>query len=156
MRITETKKKKMQIEDKLINSFNPQDRDSQYTEKARKMRDMRPGMGRVNLDAEGRKTGYSTHRMAHEIGEAIGGDPGKWYAFPTLFPDKKKPNRWIDYGGGQVPHLKGKDEQYTGADLKGAYEEAIRRGEVFPFGKDKKAAEKFSLGSWKPESHVRR
>ena len=141
MRITETKKKKMQIEDKLINSFNPQDRDSQYTEKARKMRDMRPGMGRVNLDEKGRKTGYSTHRMAHEIGEAIGGEPGKWYAFPTLFPHKKNTGDWIDYGD----------------DAPGAYREAIRRGEVFPFGKDKKAAERFSrLGSWKPESHVRR
>ena len=129
----------MPVEDKIIDSFKPQDRDSQYTEKARKMRDMRPGMGRVNLDAEGRKTGYSTHRMAHEVGEAIGGESGKWYAFPTLFPHKKKSGRWLDYK----------------KDIQGAYKEAVGRDEVFPFGKDKKAAEKFSLGSWK-EEHDRR
>ena len=128
-----------------------------YAEKARKMRDMRPGKGRANLDKEGRVVGQSTHKMQTEIGDALiemgikGPESGKWYSFPTLFPDKKKPNRWVDYGGGQVPHRKGKDERYTGADLKGAYEEAVSRGETFEFGKDEEAAIKFGLGSWKSE-----
>ena len=128
-----------------------------YAEKARKMRDMGPGKGRANLDKEGRRVGQSTHKMQTEVGEKLlelgvkGVEPGKWYSFPTLFPDKKKPNRWVDYGGGQVPHKKGKDKQYTGADLKGAYEEAVSRGETFEFGKDEEAAIKFGLGSWKSE-----
>ena len=126
-----------------------------YAEKARKMRDMRPGKGRANLDKEGRVVGQSTHKMQTEIGDALiemgikGPESGKWYSFPTLFPDKKKSNKWIDYGGGQVPHKKGKDERYTGADLRGAYEEAFRRGETFEFGKDEEAAIKFGEGSWK-------
>ena len=119
-----------------------------YAEKARKMRDMRPGKGRANLDKEGRVVGQSTHKMQTEIGDALiemgikGPESGKWYSFPTLFPDKKKSNRWIDYGGGQ------KEGQRS--DIKGAYQEAFSRGETFEFGKDKESALKFGEGSWKP------
>jgi len=118
-----------------------------YAEKARKMRDMGYGKGRANLDKEGRVVDYSTHKMQTEVGERLlelgikGVEPGKWYSFPTLFPDKKKSNRWIDYGGGQ--------KEGEGADLKGAYQEAVSRGETFEFGRDKEAAIKFGLGSWK-------
>jgi hypothetical protein len=58
-------------------------------------------------------------------------------AFPTLFPHKTKPNRWIDYD--------------KGGDISGAYDEAKSRGEVFEFGHDKKEARKFAKGSWKPK-----
>tara|TARA_R100001244_G_scaffold128414_1_gene99335 strand:+ start:128 stop:580 length:453 start_codon:yes stop_codon:yes gene_type:complete len=118
-----------------------------YAEKANKMRE---GMERPNLDKYGKRIGQSTHKMQTEIGEKLlelgvkGVEPGKWYSFPTLFPDKKKPNRWIDYGGGQDERLNGK-----GADLRGAYEEALSRGETFEFGKDEESAIKFGLGSWK-------
>jgi hypothetical protein len=118
-----------------------------YAEKARKMRDMGLGKGRANLDKEGRVVDYSTHKMQTEVGEKLlelgvkGVEPGKWYSFPTLFPDKKKPNRWIDYGGGQ--------KEGERADLRGAYQEALSRGETFEFGRDKEVAIKFGLGSWK-------
>tara|TARA_R110000751_G_scaffold262815_1_gene362126 strand:+ start:63 stop:515 length:453 start_codon:yes stop_codon:yes gene_type:complete len=118
-----------------------------YAEKAREMRDMGPGKGRSNLDKEGRIVGQSTHKMQTEVGEKLlelgvkGVEPGKWYSFPTLFPDKKKPNRWIDYGGGQ--------KEGERADLRGAYQEAVSRGETFEFGRDKEVAIKFGLGSWK-------
>jgi len=107
---------------------------SKYNKKARQIRD---GMERPNLDKHGRRIGESTHLMVHEVGEAIGAEPGKWYAFPTLFPslDKNKPNRWIDYDKGK--------------DIRGAYLEAVKRDEVFEFGSDKKAAKKFSLGGYK-------
>ena len=106
-----------------------------YSHEARKMRE---GMARINLDEKGRIVGESTHKMATEKVD------DRWVSFPTLFPHKKKPNRWIDYGGGQDPKLKGQGE-----DIKGAYEEARRRGEVFEFGQDEGAAKKFGKGSWK-------
>jgi len=65
-------------------------------------------------------------------------------AFPTLFPHKEKPNRWIDYSGGQDKKYEGRGE-----DIMGAYDEARKRGEVFEFGQDKKEAKKFGEGSWK-------
>jgi len=106
---------------------------SGYAEKARSIRDMRHGMGRPNFNDEGIEISQSTHLMRHEIGEAIGAEPGKWYAFPMLFPHKKNIGEWIDYGD----------------DAPGAYREALRRGEVFPFGTDKKAAGAFSKGGYK-------
>ena len=121
-----------------------------YAEKARKIRDMRPGQGRANLDKEGNVVDYSTHKMQTEIGEALielgvkGVEPGKWYSFPTLFPHKEKSGRWIDYGGGQ--------KEGERADIKGAYQEASSRGETFEFGGDKESALKFGLGSWKQSS----
>ena len=108
-----------------------------YAEKARGMRDMGTGKGRANLDKEGNIVGYSTHRMQTEVGEAIGATSGEWYSFPTLFPHKDRPNRWIDYD--------------KGGDIEGAYLEAKGRGEVFEFGQDKKESEKFAKGSWKPK-----
>ena len=104
-----------------------------YAEKARGIRDMRPGKGRANLDKEGNIVDYSTHRMQTEVGEAIGATSGEWYSFPTLFPHKEKSGRWIDYG----------------KDMRGAYQEAKGRGELFEFGSDKESALKFGLGSWK-------
>ena len=132
-----------------INIINKDTRDAEYAKRARKMRE---GIERPNLDKYGKRVGKSTHKMQTEVGEKLielgvkGVEPGKWYSFPTLFPHKKKSGRWIDYGGGQDPELEGK-----GADLKGAYKEALSRGEIFEFGEDKKSAIAFGLGSWKSE-----
>ena len=111
-----------------------------YSQRARGIRDMETGRGRANLDKEGRVVGESTHKM---ISTNI---DDRNVAFPTLFPDKERPNRWIDYGGGQDPELEGKGE-----DIQGAYYEARRRGEVFEFGQDEGSAKKFAKGSWKPK-----
>ena len=122
-------------------------RDTLFREKANKMRDMEHGKGRANLDKKGRVVDYSTHKMQTEVGDALielgikGPESGKWYSFPTPFPDKKNPNRWIDYGGGQ--------KEGERSDIKGAYNEAYSRGETFEFGRDKESAIKFGEGSWK-------
>ena len=102
----------------------------------KKIRNMRRNQERINLDVRGNIIGESSHKMRHEIGEAIGATPGEWYSFPTLFPHKTKENRWIEY-----------DER----NIRGAYEEALGRGEVIEFGKDMKSAEEISKGSWKPK-----
>ena len=109
----------------------------EYTHRARKMRE---GMARPNLSETGERTGESTHLMVSANID------DRNVAFPTLFPHKEKPGRWIDYSGGQDPKLKGK-----GSDIRGAYEEAKSRGEVFEFGQDKKESKKFGEGSWKPK-----
>jgi hypothetical protein len=109
----------------------------EYTDRARRMRE---GMERPNLDKSGKRVGESTHKMATEKID------DRWVSFPTLFPHKEKPNRWVDYSGGQDEKLKGQ-----GADIRGAYDEAGRRGERFEFGQDKKEALKFGEGSWKPK-----
>ena len=102
-----------------------------YDEYAHDARKIRKGMERPNLDKSGKRIGESTHIMAtEEIDD-------RWVSFPTLFPHKSKPNRWIDYD--------------KGGDIQGAYLEAGRRGERFEFGKDRKAALKFGKGSWKPK-----
>ena len=114
----------------------------EYTQQARDIRTDKSGkkMERVNLDKSGRRIGESSHVMVSANID------DRNVAFPTLFPDKERPNRWIDYGGGQDPKLKGQGE-----DIQGAYYEARKRGEVFEFGQDKGAAEKFAEGSWKPK-----
>tara|TARA_Y100000296_G_scaffold61394_1_gene71208 strand:+ start:98 stop:463 length:366 start_codon:yes stop_codon:yes gene_type:complete len=111
-----------------------------YDEYAHQARKIREGMERPNLDKSGRRVGESTHLMRTEKID------DRWVAFPQLFPSKEKPNRWTDYSGGQDPKLKGQ-----GADIRGAYEEAGRRGERFEFGQDKEEALKFGRGSWKPK-----
>ena len=102
----------------------------------KKIRNMRKNQERINLDAQGNVIGTSSHKMRHEIGEAVGATPGEWYSFPILFPHKTKENRWIEY---------------SEKNIKAAYEEALSRNEVIGFGKDFKSAEEISLGSWKPK-----
>ena len=124
----------------MADDIRKADKYGEYTHRARSIRDMEPGGGRANVDKQGRVVGESTHKMAHERID------DRWVAFPTLFPHKEKSGRWIDYSGGQDPKLLGK-----GSDVRGAYDEARSRGEVFEFGQDEKEAEKFSEGSWKPK-----
>ena len=114
----------------------------EYTQQARDIRTDESGkkMERVNLDRSGRRVGESSHNMRTEYID------DRWVSFPTLFPHKEKPNRWVDYSGGQDGKLKGR-----GADIHGAYLEAGRRGERFEFGQDKEEALKFGRGSWKPK-----
>ena len=73
---------------------------------------------------------YSTHRMRHEQLE-----DGTWVAFPSLFQNKD--GEWKDMS------------EQANENWVPVYEEAKRRGEVYSFGEDKDAAEKFSLGEWK-------
>ena len=113
---------------------------SKYDEYPHRAMKIREGMERPNLDKSGKRIGESTHIMATEKID------DRWVSFPTLFPHKEKPNRWVDYSGGQDEKLKGR-----GADIHGAYLEAGRRGERFEFGQDKEAALKFGKGSWKPK-----
>jgi hypothetical protein len=115
-------------------------RAGKYDEYAHQARKIREGMERPNLSETGERTGESTHLMRTENID------DRWVSFPTLFPHEEKPNRWIDYSGGQDPKLEGQ-----GADIRGAYLEARRRGEVFEFGQDKEEALKFGKGSWKPK-----
>lgn len=67
-------------------------------------------------------------------------DGKNWIAFPTIFPKEGNtgsgdPGDWLDYDS---------------EDWRPAYEEALRRGEIFQFGEDKQAALDFGMGSWKP------
>lgn len=73
----------------------------------------------------------STHLMAREY------VPGRgWVAFPTLFQNPD--STWVE-----IPM-----DQGWGA----AYEEALKRGEVYDFGQDEQAAIKFAdQGSWKKQ-----
>ena len=116
----------------MANSIRKAGKYDEYTQRARDIR-MKDGekMERVNLDKSGRRVGESTHLMRTEKID------DRWVAFPTLFPHREKPNRWIDYD--------------KGGDIRGAYEEAGRRGERFEFGQDKEEALKFGRGSWKPK-----
>ena len=107
----------------------------EYADRARKMRE---GMERPNLDKYGKRVGESTHIMTSANID------DRNVAFPTLFPHKEKPGRWVDYSGGQDKKYKGR-----GSDVRGAYDEARRRGEVFEFGQDEGEADKFAKGSWK-------
>ena len=107
----------------------------EYADRARKMRE---GMERPNLDKYGKRVGESTHIMTSANID------DRNVAFPTLFPHKEKPGRWVDYSGGQDKKYKG-----SGSDVRGAYDEARRRGEVFEFGQDEGEADKFAKGSWK-------
>ena len=107
----------------------------EYADRARKMRE---GMERPNLDKYGKRVGESTHIMTSANID------DRNVAFPTLFPHKEKPGRWVDYTGGQDKKYKGR-----GSDVQGAYDEARRRGEVFEFGQDEGEADKFAKGSWK-------
>ena len=100
----------------------------EYTHQARKIRE---GLERPNLDKSGKRIGESTHIMTSANID------NRNVAFPTLFPHKTKPNRWIDYD--------------KGGDIMGAYDEARGRGEVFEFGHDEQEARKFAKGSWKPK-----
>jgi hypothetical protein len=110
----------------MADDFREAGKYDEYSHRAMKMRE---GMERPNLDKSGKRIGESTHIMATEKID------DRWVSFPTLFPHKEKPNRWIDYD--------------KGGDTYGAYEEAGRRGERFEFGQDKESALKFGKGSWK-------
>ena len=103
-----------------------------YDEYSHRANEIRKGQERVNLDKSGRRVGQSTHKMRTEYID------GRWVSFPTLFPHKEKPNRWIEYAEGP------NDPQ-----MKMAYDEAGTRGERFEFGQDEEAAKKFGLGTWK-------
>ena len=84
----------------------------------------------VRPNPDGRE---STHIMAREYVDGKG-----WVAFPTLFqnPDSS----WVDMS---------EDTSWYPA-----YEEAIRRGEVYEFGDNLEAAIKFAdEGSWKKEKY---
>jgi hypothetical protein len=98
-----------------------------YRSYVNKARTMRP----FTMNEEG--SDPSTVRMATESFD------GNYYSFPTIFPKEgnegsSNPKDWIIYGD----------------DVEGAFEEALKRGEVFEFGKDKDAAIDFGLGAWKP------
>ena len=107
----------------------------EYTQQARDIRTDESGkkMERVNLDRSGRRVGESSHNMRTEYID------DRWVSFPTLFPHKEKPNRWVDYA----------DERE--GTIRMAYDEAGSRGERFEFGQDKEEALKFGKGSWKPK-----
>ena len=109
-----------------------------YDEYAYQARKIREGMERPNLDKYGKRVGESTHIMTSANID------DRNVAFPTLFPHKEKPGRWVDYSGGQDKKYKGR-----GSDVRGAYDEARQRGEVFEFGQDEGEADKFAKGSWK-------
>ena len=109
----------------------------EYADRARKMRE---GMERPNLDKYGKRVGESTHKMTSANID------DRNVAFPTLFPDKEKTGRWKDYSP-DVRDEKGKSIDRS--DISGAYQHARSEGEVFEFGQDKEAAEKFAKGSWK-------
>ena len=111
-----------------------------YDEYAHQARKIREGMERPNLSETGERVGESTHLMRTEKID------DRWVSFPTLFPHEEKPNRWIDYSGGQDKKYEGR-----GQDIMGAYDEAKKRGEVFEFGQDVKESRKFAKGSWKPK-----
>ena len=125
----------------MANGIRKAGKYDEYTQRARDIR-MKDGkqMERPNLDKSGRRVGESTHIMTSARID------DREVAFPLLYPDKSKPNRWIDYSGGQ-------DEKYEGRgrDTMGAYDEARKRGEVFEFGQDVKESRKFAEGSWKPK-----
>ena len=120
---------------KKVEQVRTAGKDDEYADRARKMRE---GMERPNLDKYGKRVGESTHIMTSANID------DRNVAFPTLFPHKEKPGRWVDYSGGQDKKYKGR-----GSDVRGAYDEARRRGEVFEFGQDEGEADKFAKGSWK-------
>ena len=111
-----------------------------YDEYAGRAKKMREGMERPNLDKYGKRVGESTHKMTSANID------DRNVAFPTLFPDKEKTGRWKDYSP-DVRDEKGKSIDRS--DISGAYQHARSEGEVFEFGQDKEAAEKFAKGSWK-------
>ena len=121
--------------DKKVEQVRTAGKYDEYADRARKMRE---GMERPNLDKYGKRVGESTHIMTSANID------DRNVAFPTLFPHKEKPGRWVDYTGGQDKKYKGR-----GSDVQGAYDEARRRGEVFEFGQDEGEADKFAKGSWK-------
>ena len=121
--------------DKKVEQVRTAGKYDEYADRARKMRE---GMERPNLDKYGKRVGESTHIMTSANID------DRNVAFPTLFPHKEKPGRWVDYSGGQDKIYKGR-----GSDVRGAYDEARRRGEVFEFGQDEGEADKFAKGSWK-------
>ena len=110
----------------MANNIRKAGKYDEYTYQARKIRE---GLSRPNLDKSGKRIGESTHIMTSANID------NRNVAFPTLFPHKTKPNRWIDYD--------------KGGDTYGAYEEAGKRGERFEFGQDKEAALKFGKGGYK-------
>ena len=121
----------------MADDFRTAGKYDEYTHRARKIRE---GMERPNLDKSGRRVGESTHIMTSARID------DREVAFPLLYPDKSKSNRWIDYSGGQDKKYEGR-----GQDIMGAYDEAKKRGEVFEFGQDVKESRKFAKGSWKPK-----
>ena len=123
--------------DKKVEQVRTAGKYDEYADRARKMRE---GMERPNLDKYGKRVGESTHKMTSANID------DRNVAFPTLFPDKEKTGRWKDYSP-DVRDEKGKSIDRS--DISGAYQHARSEGEVFEFGQDKEAAEKFAKGSWK-------
>ena len=123
--------------DKKVEQVRTACKFDEYADRARKMRE---GMERPNLDKYGKRVGESTHKMTSANID------DRNVAFPTLFPDKEKTGRWKDYSP-DVRDEKGKSIDRS--DISGAYQHARSEGEVFEFGQDKEAAEKFAKGSWK-------
>jgi len=123
----------------MADDIRKADKYGEYTHRARKMRE---GMERVNLDKQGRIVGESTHKMTSANID------DRNVAFPTVFPDKENPGRWRDYS----PDVRDeKGNRIDRDDIFGAYQHAKSEGEVFEFGQDKKEADKFAEGSWKPK-----
>jgi hypothetical protein len=89
----------------------------------------------VRMNPDGKE---STHLMRREYVPEEGG----WVVFPSLFQDDD--GTWVDMG---AKH---------GDEWKPIYEEAVKRGEIYKFGKDEKAAIEFGdKGSWKKGPEVK-
>ena len=107
-----------------------------YSDYVKKARGLRGGNVRPNFDESGKRIGESTVKMATELME------GRWVSFPTLY--REKSGEWTDYMENVSP-----EKEWEAR--KSAYERAKKDNEVFDFGKNKKEAIAFGLGSWKPK-----
>jgi len=74
----------------------------------------------AGLDKEGNRQ-YKSHKMALEVGEALGEEPGKWYVFPTVQRD--------DFGEGLVDYK----------DWQTAWPKAKEKDDFIKFDSHKKA-----------------
>ena len=83
---------------------------------------------RPNVDDQNNVVSESTHLMKAEQLE-----DGNWVAFPSLFQNLN--GEWVDMSGEK--------------NWEPIYQEALKRGEVIEFGKNKEAAIAYGEGSWK-------
>ena len=107
-----------------------------YSDYDIKARELRGGNVRPNFDESGKRIGESSVLMRAEIDPS--GKTNDWFAFPTLFHDKK--SGWNELS---------KDDE-----MESAFKMASKLGETFHFGQDSKAAIGFSKGSWKLPKHL--